>query len=249
MLKPEREQELMQLLRATGYLSVQELSQRLYTSQSTVRRILAALEAKGQIRRTYGGAEPQEHYSQADPFRTRTKSHTAAKREIAEKAAALVPDGSVVFLDQSSTAYYLAEALQEKKGLTVVTNNLEIAGRLSQTDFEVFVSGGHLSRQMRMCLVGEDAHRIFRDIHADFAFFSAFALSEDGIISDCNREEVCIRSTMLENAKCRVFLCDSSKFGCRSGYRQCTLSDVDVLISDGSSASPFALRCENLRVL
>lgn len=249
MLKPEREQELLQLLQSAGYLSVQELSQRLFTSQSTVRRILAALEAKGLIRRTYGGAELQEHYAHADPFRTRTKSHTAAKREIAEKAAALVPDGSIVFLDQSSTAYYLAEALKKKKGLTVVTNNIEIAGLLSQTEFDVFVSGGHLSRQMRMCLVGEDAHRIFREIRADFAFFSAYALSEDGIISDCNREEVCIRSTMLENAACRVFLCDSSKFGCRSGYRQCELSDVDVLVSEGSSASPFALRCESLRVL
>lgn len=249
MLKPEREQELLQLLQTSGYLSVQELSQQLYTSQSTVRRILAALEGKGLVRRTYGGAELQEHFTQADPFSTRARSHTDAKREIAEKAAALVPDGSIVFLDQSSTAYFLAEVLRKKKGLTVVTNNIEIAGLLSQTEFDVFVSGGHLSRQMRMCLVGEDAHRIFREIHADFAFFSAYALSDDGIISDCSREEVCVRNTMLENAACRVFLCDSSKFGTRSGYRQCALTDIDIIISEGSQASPFACLGKELRIL
>lgn len=249
MLRSEREQELLELLGETGYASVREMSRKLYTSESTVRRILGSLEEKGLVSRSYGGAQLQEHYSQADPFSTRAKNHIEAKRVIAGKAAALVPDGAIVFLDQSSTAYFLAEALLKKKALTVVTNSLETAALLARTDFDVFVSGGSLSRQMRMCMVGEDAQRIFREIHGDFAFFSARSLSDEGIISDCYREEICIRRTMLENAACRAFLCDSSKFGTQSGYRQCALSDVDLLISDTDCSQRFSHWEDKLRIL
>lgn len=249
MIKMEREQEVLNILRETGCVSVRQLSERLYTSESTVRRILAALEKKRLIRRPYGGAELLENHTHAAGFRYRAKHNTPAKREIAQKAAALIPDGSILFLDQSSTSYYLSEALRSKKGLTVVTNNIEIAALLSQTDFTVFVSGGQLSQQMRMCLVGEDAHRIFGDIYADFAFFSAKSLSDDGVISDCNRDEICVRNAMLRNARCRVFLCDSSKFGSHSGYRQCALADLDMLISEGDCAKQFAANWPKLTVL
>lgn len=249
MLKIEREQEILNALRGTGCVSVRQLSESLYTSESTVRRILAKLEGRGLIRRTYGGAELLENHTHAASFSARARQNISAKQEIALKAAALVTDGSIVFLDQSTTSYYLADALRKKRSLTVVTNNIEIAGVLAQTEFEVYVSGGRLSPQMRMCLVGEDAHRIFSEINADFAFFSAKSLSDDGIISDCSREEICVRNAMLKNASCRVFLCDSSKFGSRSGYRQCSVADLDVLISDGTYARQFSDFCAELTVL
>lgn len=240
MLKMEREQEILDQLRESGHLTVHQLSQQLYTSESTVRRILSELEKKGLVRRSYGGAELVESHNHVAAFRSRAQENRDAKEEIARKAAAMVPDGSIVFLDQSTSSYHLAVTLKKKKALTVVTNNVEIAGLLSQTDFEVYVSGGRLSRQMRMCLVGDDAHRIFHEIHADFAFFSARSLSDDGIVSDCDRDEICVRDAMLQNARCRVFLCDSSKYGSRSGYRQCRLSELDVLISDGNAAQRFS---------
>lgn len=249
MLKIEREQEILNTLQGTGYISVRQLSDKLYTSESTVRRILAMLESKGLIRRTYGGAELLENHTHAASFRARTGQNIAAKQEIARKASQIVPDGSILFLDQSTTSYYLADELRKKNSLSVVTNNIEIAGLLAQTEFEIYVSGGRLSPQMRMCLVGEDAHRIFGEINADFAFFSAKSISEDGIISDCNREEICVRNAMLKHAACRVFLCDSTKFGSHSGYRQCSLSDLDVLISEGDNAKRYSACSEKLTVL
>ncbi len=246
MLKTEREQEVLQRLRESGHLSVRQLSQQLYTSESTVRRILAQLERKGLVRRSYGGAESVESYNHVAAFRSRAQENRTSKEEIARKAASMVTDGSIVFLDQSTSAYHLAAELRKKKALTVVTNNVEIAALLSQTDFEVYVSGGRLSRQMRMCLVGEDAHRIFHDIHADFAFFSARSLSGDGLVSDCDRDEICVRNAMLNNARCRVFLCDSSKFDSRSGYRQCHLSELDVMVCEKDTGCRFS---ELLRVL
>lgn len=239
MKEKTREQQILDILKAQGHTRVQALCSALYVSEATVRRSLATLERKGLIRRTHGGAALPENYTHVGPFRSRIILNSAAKRQIAEKAAALVSDGSIVFLDQSSTAFYLAEKLTEKKGLTVVTNNIEIAACLSQTDFDVFLSGGQLCRNARMCLVGADAEQTFRQFYADFVFFSTRSLSENGILSDCNREEIHVRSAMLQNAAKKVFLCDSSKFSTTSGHIQCTLEDVDLLISESTFAKKY----------
>ena len=249
MLKVEREQEILEALREKGNMSVRQISERLYTSESTIRRILANLEQKGLVRRSYGGAELVESHNHVATFRSRARLNIAAKVEIANKAAALVSDGSIVFLDQSTSSYHLASVLRKKRNLTIITNNVEIAALLAQTDFEVYLSGGRLSKQMRMCLVGEDAHRIFQEINADFAFFSARSISADGVISDCDRDEICVRKAMLQNAKCRVFLCDSTKMNSKSGYRQCSLADLDVLISEGNAGFEAFEKFDSIKIL
>ena len=177
MLKNEREQEVLAALRTEGYQTVSQLSQALYISESTVRRILQALEKKGQVKRSYGGAELLADHIHAPSFSARAYEYPEEKRVIARKAAALVPDGSILFLDQSTTAFYLAVELLKKQGLTVMTNNVEVLRLLGQTDFTVFSTGGQLSRSNRSCLIDSETERAFGGIFADFAFFSTRALS------------------------------------------------------------------------
>ena len=249
MLKNEREQEILAILRDGGYMSVKSLSEKLYASESSVRRALTGLEGKGLVRRSYGGAELLEQYTNVVSFGARASHNISAKKEIAQKAAALVRDGNIVFLDQSSTALFLAEKLMEKTALTVVTNNLQILSLLARTTFTVYSSAGRLSESNRMCLVGADAQKTFESIYADFAFFSANALSDDGIVSDCNREEIFVREAMMENADQKLFLCDSEKFGKHSAYRQCALGDVDYLVSEGDTARQYDRFAEKVNLL
>lgn len=249
MLKNEREQEILNILRSTGYATVKALSEQLYTSESSIRRALAGLEAKGVARRSYGGAELLENHTNVISFGVRSHQNVAAKQAIARKAAPLVSEGSIVFLDGSTTAFYLAVELMGKNALTVVTNNPQILSLLSQTKITVYCSGGRLSDANRMCLVGPDAQKTFAGIYAQYAFFSSKALSSDGIITDCTREEVFVREAMLKNAEKKVFLCDSEKYGIHSGYRQGSLSDVDILVSEGAHAKQFQSRFPHLTVL
>ena len=140
MLKNEREQEILAILRAAGYSTVKNLSRQLYTSESSIRRALAGLEASGLVRRSYGGAELLDRRTTVTAFSTRAHQNTEAKRLIAQKAAPLVRDGSIVFLDGSSTCFYLAAQLLSKTDLTVVTNSLMAAAELMEKNF-------HLIRQ------------------------------------------------------------------------------------------------------
>ena len=250
MYQNEREMEILKLLSAEPYITVKELSRILYTSESSIRRDLSALEKRGIVRRSYGGVELSKSNVTVLPFNVRLHDRVQEKKLIAQKAAALVHDGDIVFLDQSSSAMFVARALMQAARVTVVTNNVEILSLLSQTDLEVFSSGGMLCKNNRNCLLGADAHHIFHQVHANFAFFSTKALSDDGIIYDCDWEEICIRNTMLENAEQRVFLCTGEKIGRRSGYRQCALEDVEYVITDRKEPRLFpALQAYSGKVL
>ena len=250
MLKSEREREIINFLKDNdGFANIKELCTKLYASESSIRRDLAALEGRRVIRRTYGGAELITNVSGAIDFNRRAHHNVNAKKAIAKKAVTLIKDGDVIFLDQSSSAFYLANEISHNSTLTVVTNNIEIIGLLSSSGIKTISSGGMLSPDNRTCLVGRDAHYIFENIHADLAFFSTKSLSDDGIISDCVREEVLVRAAMLKNASKKVFLCDSEKFDTRSAYKQCTLFDIDYLVSESDFAPNLAASIPNLTIL
>ncbi len=244
MLKNEREREIIEAMKdRDGRIGVKELCSALYASESSIRRDLAALENRGLIKRTRGGAELLADYSGVVEFRKRTCHNVEAKKAIAEKAAGLIEDGNVLFLDQSSTSFYLARAIMDRNSLTIVTNNVEIISLMADTRIKTIASGGYLSGENRVCLLGADAQYIFEHMFADLAFFSAKALSDEGIVYDCTREEVLVRGAMIRNARKKAFLCDSEKFHTRAVFRQCGLGELDYLISEDREASEAYRAC------
>lgn len=250
MLNKEREQEILNILKVTnGFVTVKSLCDTLYASESSIRRDLHSLEKRGLVKRTYGGAELVNNFSHIITFNKRTQQNIHAKKLIAKKAATLIKDGDIIFLDQSSTAFYLANELTNYSNLTVVTNNTEILIRLANSKIRVISSGGYLSGENRNCLIGGDAIHTFENIYADIVFFSTKSIDSDGIISDCSREEILVRSAMLKNSAKKVFLCDSSKFGIHSPYIQCELGDVDFFVSENDCAERLAFHQRNICLL
>lgn len=244
MLKNERQNEIMQLLAEKSYITVKELSSRLYASESSIRRDLSILEKKGLAKRSHGGAEIVLNSGNIAPFSQRALHNIDEKKLIAKKAAALISDNDIVFFDQSSSALFVAnEAKNSNKKIIAVTNNLEIATILTDTDFDVHICGGYLSPDNRNCILGSDTAAYFGNFLADILFFSSKAMADDGIIYDCNREEICTRNVMLAHSKKKIFLCDTEKFGKTSGFRQCTLADADILITEKKPDEiPFVYR-------
>ena len=250
MLNREREQEILNILKTTnGFVTVKQLCEALFTSESSIRRDLKSLEERGLVKRSYGGAALVTNFSGISTFSHRTKHNISAKREIARKAAALIKDGDIVFLDQSSTTFYLACELMERSSLTVVTNNVEIMMLLSDSAVKVISSGGFLSDENRICLIGGDAQKTFENIYADIVFFSVKGVTQDGHVTDCSREEIVVRNAMLKNADRKVLLCDSSKFGIRAPYKQCELEEVDCMITDGAGVLQCSGKYGRLMIL
>lgn len=241
MINKERQNQILELLtRQNEIISVNELCKSLFTSESSVRRDLKTLEAQGLIRRLHGGAEIINNFSRISSFNIRANENVDKKRIIASKACSLICEGDVIFLDQSSTTFYLAcELVKLNIQLTVVTNNVEIVTMLANSKINVMCSGGTLSKDNRNCLVGHNAEQTFEKVYANKVFFSSNSLSSNGIISDCSSDEIGVRRKMLESANKKYFLCDSSKFNRQSIYVQCRLEDVDAIIVDDVHLFPL----------
>ena len=250
MIRTEREQEILNIMNSQGgFATVKKLCEALYSSESSIRRDLTRMEQNGLIKRSYGGAEIVRNYSNAIDFGYRFNLNSTAKKAMADKALSLIKDGDIIFLDESSSAFYLAMHLKEKSSLTVITNNIEVINLLADSRVTLVSSGGYLSRDNRTCFVGVDAQRVFENTYADILFFSCKSLSDDGVLSDVTREEVLIKQAMLENAAKKVFLCDSGKFDSRSAYRQCSLKDIDVMVCNNELGARFKEDFPNLEIL
>ena len=75
MIPDERRKQILELLNEKGYISVEELSQKLYVSLPTIRRDLTLLEKEGSVLRTHGGASFNKPDSFAEPFDLRKKKN------------------------------------------------------------------------------------------------------------------------------------------------------------------------------
>lgn len=165
------------------------------------------------------------------PISLRDRENSSYKEDIAAQAAKLIHDNDTIFMDTSSTVRRICRHIQNRKNLTVITNNFRICEELKNSDVKVYCSGGALIKK-RDCFLGHYTEEFFRQMNATIAFFSSQGLLENGDIVDSSEEETAIRKVMLDRAKNKIFLCDSSKFGKEYPFTLCNISDVTQMISN-----------------
>lgn len=232
MYKCEREDEIIALLSETEYATVEYLSRKMNISPSSIRRDLKNLEERGLVNRSYGGVKIANATGKRIPFSLRSHENSLQKKQIAKAAASLIHTGDVVFLDGSSSAYFVAELLPAISGITVITNSIDAMNCLSHFDIKAYCTGGIMSPENKGVVVGDYTLEFLRKIQADAAIFSVQAVSKNGEFYDCYAEEVAVRNVMMKNAKTKIFLCDSSKLDKRSTFYQGSVQNIDYIVSD-----------------
>lgn len=233
MLQLERQQDILRLLGEQKSMTVKELCAVLFASPATIRRDLAEMERAGLLRRSFGGAILIENYPDQMPLTVRATDHIAEKKKICAKAAQLIGAGETVFLDASSTTYFLIPHLRGIPELTVITNNPNVNIALAQQNIRSFCTGGEMLNGS-VALVGSEAERFVRGVHAHAVFFSARGVC-DGMISDSSAAERNVKIAMLEHATRRYFLYDTSKCGGLHPYLIARTDDLDAVIDETST--------------
>lgn len=245
MFKSERQQRIIALLKEQEYMGVGELGRLLYVSEPTIRRDLSALEKEGIIRRSHGGAILLRDEI-TRPLAFRREMMQKEKRKIARAAAEIIPDGSVIFIDGSTTACHLIPFLRGR-AVTVITNGLAALDLLQELKIPAKCIGGDLIHSS-MCFAGRSAEEYVGSIYADFLFFSVSCLNEKGEITDYSEEETHLRKIMLKRAAKRILLLDHSKFQKNATFRLCTLADIDSIITDHNPIPSFSESLEWIQV-
>ena len=234
MYYSERQNEILALLQQEKSLSVHRLARLLSISESSVRRDLAALEELGKIKRTFGGAVLFEAAEREVALAYRSSRMISQKAQIARQAAAYLKDGMLIFLDASSSAAQLVPHLEGLKDITVVTNSPLTSMQLGERKIRNYCTGGLLLHHS-VAYVGSSAAEFLERFTADALFFSCRGFA-DGVLSDSMEEEVLIRRVMLRNARRKIFLCDSSKYGLSFPYRLCRSEELDAVLTENSAA-------------
>ena len=228
----EREEQIIALLRETGFISVRELAARLYVSPSSIRRDLTRLEALGIVKRNYGGVVAAGGTPASPPVAMREEINKAAKRAVAKKASLLLRDNVSVLLDDSTSAAAMVEHLAQRQGVTLFTNNIETALRATECGIRTYLLGGALPSDSATVTVGKFALDMLDSLRVDLCFFSVSALSPEGELFDSTEAHNTLRRKMLSRAGVRVLLCDGSKFSRTALYRVAALADVDYICTD-----------------
>lgn len=236
-MKDATEKSIVDYLEKVNFATVEEICNVTYSSASTVRRRLTALQDKGLVIRTHGGATLNTTASAFSDFSYRIELNAVAKKHMALLAVKYIKDGQTIFLDDSTSVYYMVKYLEEFKNLTVATSGIDTLLLLSKLHVNVFSTGGRIDDQNRSRLGGGFAEYFIENMHFDTAFFSRKAVDFDGNITDNNADGNFFLNKVMQNSDKSVFLCDWEKFGTTSSFKMCHLSDVDVMITDKNPKS------------
>lgn len=244
-----RKDEILDILKRYHYVTVNFLAEALYVSPSSIRRDLAVMEAQGLVKRKHGGVSEVEVSNSLTPYSMRMHENSTEKRIICRKAADLVNDGDVVFIDGSTTCLFLPELIENKKDITVLTNSLRLASLFKNENVNIYTTGGKVRLSDEYVASGPIAEETCSKIHTDIMFFSARAIDDNGIISDLNEPETAVRQAMLKNTKKAVFLCDDTKFGKKSVFEVCSAEDLHCIITNKLPAEVIIKQWKNTNVL
>lgn len=227
MLQLERQNDILRLLNANREMTVKELCAALFCSPATVRRDLCEMEKQGLLKRSFGGAVRIDSYVDQRPLFLRSAEHIDEKKKIAASAARLIEAGQTVFIDASTTTYFLVDHLKSIPDLTVITNNPYLCIALSELKVRSFCTGGEMLLSS-VALVGNDAIRYIEGLRADVAFISC--LGYDGeYVYDSSKGERDIKIAMLQNAAKTYLLADASKVGKYFPYKICRLNEIELV--------------------
>ena len=208
----DRMDRVLELLETRDAVTVTELAHAFAVSEVTVRSDLGLLARQGLVARIRGGARALQRGQSEVAFDVRLRVQDEAKRAIARAAAALVGDGEAVALDSSTTAFYIALELRERKELVVVTNGLRVAMVLADAPGVSVIVPGGLLRLPAMSLVGDFASGVLRTTSIGKGFFGARGVSLERGLMDLNPEEVRIKHEMADVCERVIGVFDHTKW-------------------------------------
>jgi DeoR/GlpR family transcriptional regulator of sugar metabolism len=243
VLAETRRREITEALRSNGAVTVAELESRFGVSPMTARRDLDELERRGLARRTHGGAVLPTTSAHEDSFARRMQVETEAKRRLAEEAVAMLAPRETVFLDSSTTSYFVARKMIERGiAVTVLTNSLpvmELIFNEGGPDVELIGIGGTLRRLTRS-FVGPFAVRTVQGHFADRLFLSIKGLTETGTMTDADSLEAEVKRAMIPQAGESTLLVDHTKLVVRGLSVVASVSEMSNVLVHGVSTAETA---------
>jgi DeoR family glycerol-3-phosphate regulon repressor len=239
-----RQQEILELARKDGKVTVDELAKLYDVTVQTIRRDLSELADSGRLDRVHGGAVIPSGVVNI-VYDERQRLNEKGKKAIAIACAKAIPEGASVFMNIGTSTEAVARELLGHQNLLVVTNNMNIANILATNrSCEIILTGGVL-RRSDGGLVGMLTAEMVKQFKFDFSVLSCSAVDEDGDLLDFDDQEVLVSRSAIQRSRQVLIVADHDKFTRRAPLTICSLRDVDVLFTDNSLTGKLADECRH----
>ena len=238
-----RHADIIDLAKARGRVSVDELAEHFDVTPQTIRKDLNEICDRQLLTRIHGGAVFQAGTVNTEYEQRRTIA-AEEKRAIGQAAADLIPDNASLFMNIGTTVEAVSEALISHSKLMVITNNLNVANRLCRYEqMEVVVTGG-VVRGTDAGIVGEAAVDFIQQFKVDFAVIGASAIDADGYLLDFDFREVKVNKAIISNARHVILVSDAIKFDRSAPVRIAHLSQINTFVTDQCSEGAIKQICK-----
>ena len=227
----ERQNRIAELVATHGKVHMPHLVKLFDVTEVTLRKDLNALEQKGLLKRTHGGAVSVRPPLEQEVV-TRTTRHTKAKAEIAEACVELVNPGEAIFLDCGTTVHEIAKHLVgSSKRVMVLTSGPATAETIADVSWISHVMLGGQLRRLSGCVSGPLATEQLRNFTISTAFIGVSGITDAGItVADLS--EARLKAAVIERASRVVVPLDHSKVGLADFAHVCPLSQIDIVVTD-----------------
>ncbi|MOA30375.1 HTH-type transcriptional repressor GlcR [compost metagenome] len=116
--------------------------------------------------------------------------------------------------------------------LRVITSDLHIALFLSEfKQIEVTIIGGRIDDSSQSC-IGDHGRRLLQNVWPDIAFVSCNGWDLERGITSPTEEKAALKRDLIANARRRVLLADSSKYGAWSLFNVAHLNTLTDIVTD-----------------
>lgn len=207
MIVEKRLDLIMDTLFKDKKVSNKYLKDLLKTSDSTLRRDLDLLEEAGKIKRVHGGAILNIRADERSFF-DNEKTKLAEKKIIGKKAASLIKDKYLIYLDAGSTTSELIDFI-EARDVKIVTNGLMHINKLMARGLDTIILGGKLKAKT-LVTTGLVAMNELENFSFDLAFIGANGYDE-AYYYTADINEALIKRKAIELSSKAYILADSSK--------------------------------------
>lgn len=249
----DRKNKLLDALKMTSKISVEDAMGFLGVSRSTICRLFVDMESDGLITRVQGGAALARDNLEYTYERFESVL-VDEKRRIGLASARLVSDGDTIFLGNGTTLPHMCIALAKRieegelSRLQVFTNSLINLNILSKVT-GIFLIGGEYYQQHHD-FRGYMAEEAMKPLHFSKCFIGANGIDIEGGLTTLDFSSARLTKLAFEGSSQRYILADSSKFGIISSIRYAPAEGVSGIITDGSN-TPYVdrLKQAGIRVI
>lgn len=245
------ETHIAEIVNLRGTISVLDLARELGVSDQTIRRVVRPLVDRGEISKVHG-ALVSNRSALDPPFLSRMAQSRSAKVAIARAVADLVKDGDSIAIDTGSTSAFAAQALRERKELTVVTNSAFVASTLAMIPGNNVSMAGTQLRDHDGAAYDRSAFDVIERMRVDYVLLSASLVDAKKGFLVHEQCEVDIATAMMQNASQAIMAVDASKFqpqDRRPALRQPDLRPGDHLLTDQVPPPEFDAMIAPLNVI